>query len=106
MTDLSCSYLGLELRNPVLVSSCGYTGNIQNLKKIEELGAGAVVLQSVYEEQISLEHGNTKDLTRIPNDFLEYIGNYSKHCNTADYLKLIEGAKKNIKIPVLQVLIA
>ena len=55
MIDLSCKYLGLQLRNPVIVGSSGLTSTIANLKHIEALGAGAVVLKSIFEEQIRFE---------------------------------------------------
>ena len=100
MADLSCSYLGLELKNPIIVSSCGYTGNIESLKKIDELGAGAVVLKSIFEEQISIELGNTKDISLIPEDFVKFMKNYSGNNSTSNYLRLLEGSKKDIKIPV------
>ena len=45
-------YLGLELNSPILAGSCGLTANVDNLCKLEECGAGAVVLKSIFEEQI------------------------------------------------------
>ena len=55
MTDLSCKYLGLQLKNPLIVGSSGLTSSLENLKTISRLGAGAVVLKSVFEEQIKFE---------------------------------------------------
>ena len=55
MADLSCQYLGLNLRNPLVVGSSGLTSSLDNLKTIARLGAGAVVLKSVFEEQIKFE---------------------------------------------------
>ena len=50
MADLSTSYLGLKLRNPIIIASGPKTGNIESLKKCEQNGAGAVVLKSIFEE--------------------------------------------------------
>lgn len=55
MSDLSCKYLGLQLKNPVIVGSSGLTSSIENLKTIAQMGAGAVVLKSIFEEQIKFE---------------------------------------------------
>ena len=55
MIDLSCKYLGLQLKNPLVVGSSGLTSSIQNLKTIAQKGAGAVVLKSIFEEQIKFE---------------------------------------------------
>jgi dihydroorotate dehydrogenase (fumarate) len=55
MIDLSCKYLGLQLKNPLIVGSSGLTSSIENLKTISKMGAGAVVLKSIFEEQIKFE---------------------------------------------------
>src|SRR5512140_2179840 len=55
MIDLSCNYLGLQLKNPIIAGSSGLTSTIENLKTLEKMGAGAVVLKSVFEEQIKYE---------------------------------------------------
>ena len=81
MADLSTSYLGLKLRNPIIVASGPKTSNIESLKKCEENGAGAVVLKSIFEEQIETEVGkqlvkNSEFLDH--SDFSEYFTNVSK----------------------------
>ncbi len=58
MLDLSCKYLGLKLKNPIIVGSSGLTSSIENLKIIAQSGAGAVVLKSIFEEQIKFESDN------------------------------------------------
>jgi dihydroorotate dehydrogenase len=55
MPDLSCSYLGLRLINPLIIGSSGLTSSIEKLQTAAHLGAGAVVLKSVFEEQIKFE---------------------------------------------------
>ena len=51
--DLSVSYLGLELKSPIIAGSSGLTNSIESLREIEKAGAGAVVLKSVFEKEIS-----------------------------------------------------
>jgi dihydroorotate dehydrogenase (fumarate) len=53
--DLRTKYLGLELKNPLVVAACPLTQSIDNLKKLEEAGAAAAVLPSLFEEQIAHE---------------------------------------------------
>jgi len=50
--DLSCNYVGLKLKNPIIIASSGLTENVKNMKKCEENGAGAVVVKSLFEEEI------------------------------------------------------
>ena len=100
MINLETSYLGLTLKNPVIVSSSGLTNSIDKLKKIEKSGAGAVVLKSLFEEQINYEAGSLI----MDHDYPEaedYIRNYTKENSVAQYLDLIEQAKKTISIPVI-----
>jgi len=52
MADLSSKYMGLELKNPIIVGSSGLTNSVDKVVEIEKAGAGAVVLKSLFEEQI------------------------------------------------------
>ena len=104
MADLSTSYLGLKLRNPIIVASGPKTSNIESLKKCEENGAGAVVLKSIFEEQIETEVGkqlvkNSEFLDH--SDFSEYFTNVSKDYYLDSYLKLLQDAKRELSIPVI-----
>ena len=55
MADLSTKYLGLTIRNPIVVGSSGLTNSVEDIVKLEQNGAGAIVLKSIFEEQIMLE---------------------------------------------------
>ncbi|HEY3388084.1 MAG TPA: diguanylate cyclase, partial [Prolixibacteraceae bacterium] len=55
MPDLSTSYLGLQLKNPIIVGSSGLTDSVEKIKHLEDMGAGAVVLKSLFEEEIIIE---------------------------------------------------
>jgi dihydroorotate dehydrogenase (fumarate) len=92
--------MGVELNNPIIAGSSKLTSELESIQRISDYGAGAIILKSIYEEQIRLETNNSKDLDNIPADFTDYIQYYSSKLPLSDYLKLIENAKHNIKIPV------
>jgi dihydroorotate dehydrogenase (fumarate) len=56
MIDLSTKYMGLNLRNPIIVGSSGLADSVNKIQKIEQFGAGAVVLKSIFEEEIAYEY--------------------------------------------------
>ena len=103
--DLSVNYLGLKIKNPVVVGSCSLTSSLENLKKIESSGAAAVVLKSIFEEEIYNEYRSIlekeKDLEFPDTRFLDYYDYKIKQDNINNYLNLIREAKKTIDIPVI-----
>ncbi len=103
--DLSVSYLGLKIKNPIVVGSSSLTASIENLKKIENSGAGAVVLKSIFEEEIFYEYQSIlekeKDLEFPDVRFLDYYDYKIKQDNIKKYLELIKEAKSTLKIPVI-----
>lgn len=104
MKDLSTTYMGLNLKNPVIVGSSGLTRNLDNLKTIEEKGAGAVVLKSLFEEQIKLDIRKVFSYDEMQSAYTEaddYIRNYSRAQTIEEYLNLIKTAKSNLTIPVI-----
>jgi len=104
MIDLKTSYLGLELKNPLIIGSSGLTKSVENIKKFEKLGAAAVVLKSLFEEQIKHDiqkvHHASDSLYAYP-EADDYIANYARHNSIDEYLNLISDAKKNVKIPII-----
>ncbi len=102
--DLSTQYLGLSLTNPVVVGSSKLTANIENVKACARAGAGAVVLKSLFEEQIAarIEAKLKKnEMYFWYPDAAQYIHEISKGPDTDEYLKLIVAAKKSVDIPVI-----
>ncbi len=100
MPNLKTKYLGLNLKNPLIVSSSGLTNSVDKIKKLQDAGAGAVVLKSLFEEQINHE---TSDILRY-NDYpeaIDYIRNYAKSNSIEEYLELIEKCKKSTDIPII-----
>ena len=61
MTDLSISFAGLSMKSPIIVSSSGLTSSVDRIKKVAAAGAGAVVLKSLFEEQINFEVGSMSE---------------------------------------------
>jgi len=100
MINLTTRYAGLTLRNPIIVSSSGLTDNLDKIKKLEKAGAGAVVLKSLFEEQIKYEAIDLTEHTDYPQaeDYLSY---YVRTNSVEQYLKLIEDARKSVSIPVI-----
>lgn len=100
MANLSTSYAGLKLRNPFIVSSSGLTNNLEKIRRFDKLGAGAIVLKSLFEEQITYEKGKLLEGTDYP-EALDYINHYTRNNSLNEYLNLIRDAKRAVNIPVI-----
>ncbi|MDO9580799.1 MAG: dihydroorotate dehydrogenase-like protein [Bacteroidales bacterium] len=100
MEKLTTKYLGLTLKSPLIVSSSRLTTTIEHLKEAEESGAGAVVLKSLFEEQIN-HHIRSLSVSSDYPEADDYIAYYTKSNSVNEYLKLIKDAKKSIGIPVI-----
>ncbi len=104
MTSLKTTYLGFDLKSPLIVGSCSLSNSIENLRLIEKAGAGAVVLKSLFEEQIIEEkvRSATQGIyTSFHPEAMEYISQMSMNYGPEDYLKLIKNAKSELTIPVI-----
>lgn len=100
--DLSTKYLGLSLKNPIVVASCGLTKNADQIKKCEEAGAGAVVMKSLFEEQIKEMDSGLKDSVEMHSEALDYIrAEIEMQLGPREYLEEIKKAKKSVSIPVI-----
>ncbi len=100
MVNLETGYAGLTLKNPLIVSSCGLTDQVDKIVKIADQGAGGVVLKSLFEEQIRFEAGRFMESTDYPGAE-DYLNHYVKSNNVDQYLELIEEAKNKVDIPVI-----
>ena len=100
MADLSVKYLGLDLKSPVVASSSGLTSTIERIREMEEAGIGAVVLKSLFEEQILFEGSQYHDESVYP-EAEDYLRNYIRDHSVGDYLDLIEKVKKETSVPVI-----
>lgn len=102
MKDLSVHYLGLKLKTPVIVGSCGLTGSVAKIRELADHKAGAVVLKSLFEEQIQAEL--CRNLERYNTDYPEawdYVREYTRGTAVQDYIALISEAKQAVDIPVI-----
>jgi len=105
MADLTTNYMGLELKNPLIASSSGFTDTLEKLKTLEEKGIGAVVLKSLFEEEILHEMEETFHKMKSENFLYPETYNYFEYEDIEDtlgnYIKLISDAKKELSIPVI-----
>jgi len=104
MTTLKTTYMGLELKNPLIVGASPLTSDLDILKTIENAGAGAIVFKSLFEEQIQLEE------LEMQNELDEYTERHAEmirlfpnleHAGTKDHLYKLKKAKETIKIPII-----
>jgi dihydroorotate dehydrogenase (fumarate) len=104
--DLSTTYLGLKLKNPLVISACPLTGDVDRLKRLEQAGAAAAVLPSLFEEQI--EH-DTEEMTKAhefgTESFAEALTYFPEmddyRTGPEEYLETIAKAKKTVAIPII-----
>lgn len=106
MTDLSTKYLGLTLKNPLIVSASPLTAYVDNLQRMEMAGAAAVVLPSLFEEQIELQGMGVDKVTPLNQqtlpDALQHLPEMKGYNRGANgYLAHIYQAKKAVTIPVI-----
>ena len=100
MERLETTYLGLKLKNPLILSSSGLTSTLDRVKKAQEAGAGAVVLKSIFEEQILSEAAHVDPYSDYP-EAADYLRGYIKENSLAQYVRLIKDTKRECTIPVI-----
>jgi len=105
--ELSTRYLGLELRSPIVASSSPITGQLDGLHALDAAGIGAVVLPSLFEEQISHEAVSVGELTRRDAEaHPEAIGGYTPglddyNTGARRYLQFVRQARDRVSVPVI-----
>lgn len=102
MANLETTYLGIKIKNPIVVASSGLTSTLNHIIQVEKANASAAVIKSLFEEQInnSAEHLlETSDLS-YP-EAMSYIKEYSIDYLISNYLTLISDAKNAVKIPII-----
>jgi dihydroorotate dehydrogenase (fumarate) len=104
MADLSTTYMDLALKNPIIVGSSDLTMTVDRVRECEAAGAGAVVLKSLFEEQIENEIRHARNQASSPDNHTEaddYIRKTALHLSEDRYLRLIRDAKGSVSIPVI-----
>jgi dihydroorotate dehydrogenase (fumarate) len=104
--DLSTKYLGLKLRSPLVVSASPLSEDIDNIKRMEDAGAAAVVLYSLFEEQLSQDRLELdENLQRGTDSFAEALSYFPEpddfRLGPEEYLKHVAAAKKATRIPII-----
>lgn len=106
MADLATTYLGLSLKNPLVVSASPFSRRIDKVRKLEQQGAAAVVMYSLFEEQVSYELNelNPHLLVKAENyrealGYYPHLGYYS--LNPDEYIQHLYLLKKSVSIPVI-----
>lgn len=103
MANLQTQYMGMELTSPIIVGSSGLSNDIENIKKLAAAGAGAIVLKSLFEEQIAME----SDAQAVNNMYGNYqdienqVSFYTRKHNLDKYIKHIKEAKAAVNIPII-----
>lgn len=104
MANLETTYLGLKLRNPLVAASSGLTGTEGKIRELADAGIGAIVLKSIFEEQINREIGEMLEQSSRGNDYPEagyYIQNYVRDNSLSKYTSLVSFAKRETGVPVI-----
>src|ERR1700751_30272 len=106
MIDLGTRYLGLRLRSPIVPSASPLMEKIENIRRMEDAGAGAVVLHSLFEEQITLEsHHLDRYLSQGAESFAESLTYFPDMTGyilgPEGYLEHVSRAKAAVDIPII-----
>lgn len=102
--DLSTEYMGIKLKSPIVLSSSHITNNIKNIVEADKHGAGAVVLKSLFEEQILADVEKLYEKEKMYfwyKEAIEYMDELSKTDGISQYINLIKEAKSSVQMPVI-----
>lgn len=97
-------YLGLDIESPIIAGSCGLTNDIEHLKQLEAAGAGAVIIKSVFEEQIIFDIKRNLSMMAPTDNYgmsYEYVASHVADDSLSKYFDLIKESKKQLHIPVI-----
>ena len=104
MAQLKTSYMGIDLKNPIIAGASAYTTRMDSIKKIEEAGAAALVISSLFEEQIQTERYKLEEeLEMFDNRYAEMTDVFPdiKHSGPQEHLMWVRKTKETVKIPVI-----
>ena len=104
MAELKTQYMGIELKNPIIAGACSLTSQMSSIKKLEDAGVGALVVKSLFEEQIKLErYRHDEELHRDDNYYSEMITVFPEleHSGPEEHLNWVRKTKESETIPVI-----
>ena len=100
MANLKTRFIGLELQSPIIASSCGLTADLGKLEEMAANGVGAVILKSIFEEQINREASHSLGDGGYP-EATDYIQHYIRANTIQQYIDFVKKAKEKLNIPVI-----
>lgn len=104
MANLTSRFMGIELKNPLVVGACSLTAHMDAIKKIEDHGAGALVIKSLFEEQIQLQRHKMQQDLELYDDWHAEMTNIFpevEHAGPEEHLMWVRKTKEEIGIPVI-----
>lgn len=104
MADLSTTYMGIPLSSPVVVAACSLSGKVDNIRHAEQAGAGALVIKSLFEEQIQWEASNLEEAENVGAErFAESLTYFPpiEHAGSREHLMWVEKTRKVVTMPLL-----
>lgn len=103
MSDISTSFMGIAMSSPIVVGACTLSNKIDNIKRAEDAGAGALVFCSLFQEQIELESQEIEDELLISSDhFAESLTYFPQleHAGAREHLMWVEKARQAVRFPL------
>lgn len=103
MTDISTSFMGVNMSSPIVVGACTLSNQIDNIRRAEDAGAGALVICSLFQEQVELEAMEIEDELLISsNHFAESLTYFPqmKHAGPREHIMWVEKARKAVRFPL------
>lgn len=104
MIKLDTKYMGLDVKSPIIMGSCGLSNNMEYMEKMEAMGAGAIILKSIFEEQIIFDiKKNTNQVAPVDHygDSYEYIAARVSSDSMSHFFAHVAEAKKHVSIPIV-----
>lgn len=101
MTDTTVNYAGLRLKSPFIAASSGFTADIDKIVALSRSGIGAIVLKSLFEEQINNEIGFLESQSAEYTENADFLNHYVQAYAVGKYLDLIKEAKSKCDVPII-----
>ncbi len=104
MADLASSYMGIALKNPLVAGACSMTAHMDSIKRIEDAGAGALVIQSLFEEQIQAQRRRLEEELTINDNLdaeIQSLFPEIEHSGPDEHLMWVRRAKEAADMPII-----
>ena len=101
MSNLSVNYMGLSLKSPIIAASSGLTTQLDKVAAFEKAGVGAIVVKSLFEEQIVSEAEFLNTQSHDYPESADYLHYYLRNNSLVKYLELIKSIKETVSVPVI-----